>query len=289
MARPTAAFKKLMDRTGIIVAPGVYDCISAKIATQLGFEAIYVGSYATGAALLGVPDTGFISRTEMIEQVWRLAGAVEVPIIADAEGGWGNPVHVASTVRAFERAGTAAIHLEDQEFGKHVTDRPVLLPISKAVDKMKAALDTRRDPHFHIIARTDALLSSELTLEHAIERAVAFGETGVDLVLVTGLGMPDLARVAAAVPVPLFNTNPFDEPAVPIAEMEQAGLKVVIYFALAHCLAYTAIHEGLRGLKRDGSLAAVADRLLTMEQFDQFLGIREVQELATRYRVFEDL
>ncbi|MHB1420556.1 MAG: isocitrate lyase/PEP mutase family protein [Bacillota bacterium] len=278
-------FKKILERPGIVVAPGVYDCISAKIAAEIGFEALYIGSYASAATLYGAPDTGFLGLSDMLDQVRRISGAVDLPIIADAENGFGNPVHVARTVREFERAGAAAIHLEDHEFGKHIGKNMIILPLPQVVDKIKAAVDARVDREFQIIGRTDTAFSTGL--DQALERGVAMAEAGADLIFIAGLALNALARAAKTLPVPLLNAYT-DLPGLPGAttmDMESSGLKVVIYFALSHLLAFGAVREGLMLLKQKGSTVNLGDRLINYADFDNFLGIGQVRKLAKKYHV----
>jgi 2-methylisocitrate lyase-like PEP mutase family enzyme len=169
-----------------LVAPSVYDGISALAAAELNFKAVYIGSYATGATKYGVPDTGYIAAEDMADQVRRIAPLVGVPMIVDGEGGWGNPLHVAHSVRLLERAGAAAIHIEDHEFGKHIDYRSRVLPLPAAVDKIKAALDARESEALMIIGRTDATFA--LSHQETLARAVAFQEAGADAVFLAGYG-----------------------------------------------------------------------------------------------------
>jgi 2-methylisocitrate lyase-like PEP mutase family enzyme len=161
-----------------LLVPSIYDGISARIVNQLGFQAAYIGSYGTGASKYGVPDIGYIGAEDMADQVRRLAPVVQVPIVVDGEGGWGNPLHVGRSVALLERAGAAATHIEDHDFGKHLTRGPRCLPVNIAVDKFKAALDARASEDFLVIARTDA--AGVEGSEAAVDRLLAYQEVGVD-------------------------------------------------------------------------------------------------------------
>lgn len=286
MSGAVERFTALLRRPGLVVVPGVYDCVSAKAALDAGFEAIYLGSYACGASLFGLPDAGYVGLTDMLGQLWRIAAAVDLPIIADGEAGFGNAVHVARTVREYERAGAAAIHIEDHVFGKHVLAQPLVSPLSEAVDKIRAAVDARRSAGFQIIGRTDSLRS--LGLAHAVERATAFAEAGADMVFVAGLRSADIAAVVAAVPVPVLNTNrsSLDPVGVTLGnrDLEAAGLKVVLYNDLAAFLAYAAVKRGLDILMRTGTMEQVPASV-GMQEFDAFLGVEEVRSAAARYHV----
>jgi 2-methylisocitrate lyase-like PEP mutase family enzyme len=147
----------LRERPGIVVAPGACDAVSARLVEQAGFDAVYVGSYATAASRLGLPDTGLVGLRELVDHAAAVVGAVErVPVIAEPENGFGTAATVWRAVQEFERAGVAGIHLEDHEFGKHLDVPGRLTPRAEMVEKIRAALEARRDPAFVIIARTDA-------------------------------------------------------------------------------------------------------------------------------------
>ena len=155
--RGARGLRELLARPGIVVAPGAYDAVSARLVERAGFEAVYVGSYATAAARLGLPDAGLVSLREMADHAAAVVGAVEgVPVVADAENGFGSATTVWRTVREFERAGVAGVHLEDHEFGKHLPVRGRVLAKAAMAEKIRAAVEARRDPDFVIIARTDA-------------------------------------------------------------------------------------------------------------------------------------
>jgi methylisocitrate lyase len=256
------------------------------VAAEVGFDALYVGSYATSATMLGLPDTGFVGLTDMTNQVWRMRAIVDLPIIADAEAGFGNVVHVARAVQEFERAGAAAIHIEDHVFGKHIVSKPLVTPLPEAVDKIRAAVDARHDASFQIIGRTDSL--RRYGLEHAIERANAFAAAGADMVFIAGLRSADIATVSRAIPVPLVNTNrpSLDPPHLTLTneELMARGLKVVIYNDLANFLAYSAVRSGLDQLKRSGSIEGIPLDV-GMREFDSFLGVSKVRSVAEQYQV----
>jgi 2-methylisocitrate lyase-like PEP mutase family enzyme len=286
MGAAAKKLKALVGSPGLVVVPGVYDCVSAKAAAEVGFDALYIGSYASGATMFGLPDTGFVGLSDMISQVWRVSAVVDLPIIADAEAGFGNAVHVARAVKEYERAGAAAIHIEDHVFGKHVFAKPIVCPVSEAVDKIKAATEARIDPNLQIIGRTDSIRSEGL--DRAIERAILFAGAGADMVFLAGLRSADIERVAAAVPVPLLNTNrsSLDPPGLTLAndDLERFGLKVVIYNDLANFLAYAAVRSGFEALKLSGSIASIPLDV-GMREFDAFLGVGEIRSAAERYHV----
>ena len=267
-----------------LVAPSIYDGISALVARECGFDAVYVGSYATGATLYGVPDIGYLGVEDMAAQVRRLAPLVRVPIIVDGEGGFGNPLHVARSVRLLEQAGAAATHIEDHEFGKHLTSAPKVLALSDSVDKIKSALDARASSDFMIIARTDA--TGSLGPAAALERAVAFQEAGADGVFLAGYGFSDSeawSRLREVITVPVFNT---DMPGQSTADAAALGVDVVLFYALSHTAALEGIRTVLRPLADSGSVSE--ERAWpSVRDFDNFLGIAEARANALKYGLFE--
>jgi methylisocitrate lyase len=264
-----------------LIAPSVYDGISARVAQELGFQALYIGSYATGATRYGVPDIGYLGVEDMADQVRRISALVQIPIIVDGEGGFGNPIHVARSVRILERAGAAATHIEDHDFGKHITPSPLVLPLGKAVDKIKAALDARDSPDFLIIGRTDS--TGSLGKDEALARAVAFQEAGADGVFMAGYGYGDDAAwdaARAALHVPIVNV---DMPGQSAAQAAELGVGVVLYYALTHAAALKGIREALGELARSGTATGLEGTLPGGQEFDAFLGIERARADAQRY------
>jgi methylisocitrate lyase len=266
-----------------LVVPSVYDGISTLAAAEFGFDAVYVGSYATGATRYGLPDICYLGLADLVDAVRRITAVTDVPVIADGEGGFGNPLHVARTVRELERAGAGAIHIEDHLFGKHISARPTVLPIEQAVDKIKAALDARHSADFLIIARTDAFDS--LGPEAVIARAVAFEEAGADAVFPARYGWHDddaWPALRAAVGVPIVDT---DLPGRTAAQAGELGVDVLLYYALTHNAALHGIRAALGELATTGTMAQARAQIPTAAQFDAFLGIEQAREDAHRYRV----
>ncbi len=263
-----------------LVAPSIYDGISALLVHRLGFRAAYIGSYATGATKYGVADIGYIGLEDMADQVRRLAPLVAVPVIVDGEGGWGNPLHVARAVRVLERAGAAAMHIEDHVFGKHITIRPTLLGVDQAVDKIKAALDARDSPEFLIIARTDSSYSEGQ--DAAVDRVLAYQEAGADGLFVAGvLDSDHQAHLKAAARVPLFTVN------FPGLSAADHDADVVLYFALSHAAAITGMRTALEALAGEGSSVSADDALESVADFDVFLGIEQARAEARAYGLVE--
>jgi 2-methylisocitrate lyase-like PEP mutase family enzyme len=192
----TEQFRALLRRDGMIVAPGAYDCITARLIEQAGFHAVYMTGAGT-AATLGYPDYGLVTMSEMADNAGRIAAAVSVPVIADADTGYGNELNVVRTVREYEKRGVAGMHIEDQGFPKKCghLDNKVLIPLEDYLAKIRAARSAKCDPGFLIIARTDA--RAVLGFEEAIRRANAALEAGADMAFVEA---PQTLDEIAAVP-----------------------------------------------------------------------------------------
>ncbi|HEY3598344.1 MAG TPA: isocitrate lyase/PEP mutase family protein [Paraburkholderia sp.] len=189
---PSRVLAAALNGARSLVIPGAYDALSAKLVEEAGFEAIYVGSYATAAAGYALPDTGALTLDQLVEHARKVVEAVSLPVIADAEGGFFEPANIWRTVRAFEAAGVAAIHIEDHAGGKH-TDLPQrLIPLDAMLQRLKAALDARRSPDFIVIARTDAIWATH-DVEEAARRLDAFAKIGIEYFFANGAS-PDLLR-----------------------------------------------------------------------------------------------
>ncbi|MEK7794629.1 MAG: isocitrate lyase/PEP mutase family protein, partial [Candidatus Hydrogenedentota bacterium] len=224
-------FRELLaDRGGLIAAPGAYDGLTAKIIAAAGFDVVYMTGYGT-AASYGLPDRGLLSFSEMIQNAARIVDACGLPVIADADTGYGDGGNVARTVREYERAGVAAIHIEDQAWPKRCghMDGKHLVSTSEMVAKVRAAVDARRDDHLVIIARTDAIAVEGF--EAALDRAEAYGKAGADMLFVeapveTGQ-MIDVVRRLPDWPH-VINIAP-RTPAIPVGLLEAAGYAVALY------------------------------------------------------------
>jgi len=280
--RGPRGFRELLRAPGIIVAPGAYDAVSARLVETAGFQAVYIGSYATAASRLGLPDAGLVSMREMADHAASVVGAVEgIPVIADAENGFGNVTTLWRTVREFERAGVAGIHLEDHEFGKHLDVLGRVLPRAEMVEKVKAAVDARQDPDLVIIARTDAgWLKGGGGLDEAVDRCLAYGAAGADMVFPAGVRVPALASLRRRLPHPVCAV---DSPGSSVAQEEAAGIKLVLYYSLLLYAAHRAVSEVLTAFRVARDRGAVEGRLTAEAAFDEFIGFPRVQALAARH------
>ncbi len=282
--------RKRLTQGPIIIAPGIYDAYGACLVEQAGFEAVYMTGNGVSASLLGRPDVGLVDLTMITAHAHRVASAVEIPLICDADTGYGNAVNVRRTVQEFEAAGLAAIHLEDQALPKrcgHLPGSRPVVPLEEAVGKIEAAVAARRDPDFVIIARTDAATGEGL--EEAIRRGKAFRAAGADVVFVELNSSPDivdiLKRVTGEIDAPcLVNVGESGRLGeLTSAELEKIGFRIAIYPGLGRCAAGYGIREALNVLKHDGSTGKVRDRMLTFKEYNEALGLKEVEEWERRF------
>jgi 2-methylisocitrate lyase-like PEP mutase family enzyme len=286
--RSTRVLKDLVGRRQAVTVPGAANAMFARVIEDLGFEAIYVTGAGVANMSLGVPDIGLTTVTELAAAASSIADAVSLPIIVDADTGFGNAVNMVRTVRLLERAGAAGIQIEDQVFPKkcgHFNGKEVIAA-DEMVQKIKAAVDARVDGDLQIIARTDARAIEGL--DRAIERAQAFVEAGADVTFVEAPVSPEeLARIAREIAVPqvaniVFGGRTPDPGRERLAEM---GFSIVLYANAALQAALKASYDVLGALKEEGSLASVADRLASFEERQRAVAKHDWDALETRYRV----
>jgi 2-methylisocitrate lyase-like PEP mutase family enzyme len=274
----------------VIIAPGIYDAYGARLVEQAGFEAAYMTGNGVSASLLGRPDVGLVDLTLITDHARRVAACVDIPLICDADTGYGNAVNVRHTVQAFESAGVAAIHIEDQVSPKRCGQLPGARPVielGEAVGKVEAAVAARRDPDFIIIARTDA--AEAHGFDEAIRRGRAFHKAGADVIFVETKAGPtileDLKRAAAEMGAPcLVNMGAggrLDE--LDAGGLDRLGLRIAIYPGLERTVAGYAVREALAALKKDGNTRAVRDRMLTIRAYNEVLGLPEIEKWENRY------
>jgi 2-methylisocitrate lyase-like PEP mutase family enzyme len=277
---------ELLSRNRLLFAPGAFDGLSARMVEEAGFEAVYL-SGGSVARSTGVPDLGLMTMSEVIERALQVVSAVQIPVIADADTGYGNALNVVRTVREFERAGVAAIHIEDQVTPKrcgHLEGKEVI-PLGEMENKLRAALEARSDPDFAIIGRTDS--RAVHGLDDAIKRGKAFARLGVDAVFIEAAeSEAELETIAKSIrDVPLM-VNMFKggkTPLLPASRLEQMGYRVAIFPSDTQRAAIYAMKETLAVLKRDGSTAAIDDRLTTFNERDRLVGLGEWENLEGRY------
>lgn len=279
--------KALIERREAMIVPGASNALFAKVVEDVGFEAVYVTGAGIANMHLGVPDIGLVSVTELAEITSAISDAVSLPIIVDADTGFGNPVNVIRTVKLLERAGASAIQLEDQVFPKkcgHFAGKDVI-PLNEMLEKIKAAVDTRTDSSLLIIARTDARAVEGF--EAAIERAQAFVEAGADMTFVEApTEEKELRRIPRDISVPQVANIVYGglTPELPQALLKDMGFSVVLYANAALQAALRASYEVMTALKTDGSLRNVGERLASFEERQRAVDKPIFDRLEERYR-----
>jgi 2-methylisocitrate lyase-like PEP mutase family enzyme len=287
--KPTTRLRQLVTGGEIVVAPGVYDGLSARLAARAGFSAIY----ATGGGIarsMGYPDLGLLSPSEIVERLANIVEQAGVPVIADADTGYGNALNVRRAAREFERAGVAGFHLEDQTFPKrcgHYDDKAVV-PAAEMVQKLRAAREALSDPDLLLIARTDALAVEGF--EAAIERAHAYAAAGADVIFVEApTTEAEVEAIARRVPAPTL-VNMFQggkTPLVPLARLREWGYRIVIIPSDLQRAAIRAMEDTLGAIARDGNSAALADRMASFKERESAVDTAAWLDLDRRYSTGE--
>ena len=290
--RATARLRALISQPGCVVAPGVADALAARLVALEGFAAVYMTGFGTSLTRLGVPDIGLLTATEMVDNAGRIADSSGLPVIADADTGYGNPINVRRTIRDYEKAGVAGVHIEDQTWPKrcgHLAGKRVI-PTAEMVAKIKAACDVRTDDDFMIITRTDAIAVEGL--EAALERGERYREAGADMLFIEApVGREEVERVARhfkGVPL-LYNMAASGKtPDLHADELGRLGFKLAIYPNWIILAAIPAMQSMLRELKKSGSIASLRGSVATFREFTEIAGLPEIQKLEERYGVPED-
>lgn len=278
--------REMLASPATIVAPGAYDALTARMIELSGFPAVYVTGAGIAYSTLGQPDLGLVSFAEMLERVRQVADAVAVPVVADADTGYGGPLNVVRTVRAYERAGASAVQLEDQAWPKrcgHLAGKAVV-STDEMVARIEAACWARTDPDTLIVARTDA--RSVEGLDAALERARRYAAAGADVLFVEApQSREELACVPREVPVPCL-ANMVEGGRTPLlsaGELSALGYRVVIFPNLLARVMVRAALDALVVLRRDGSSQPLLDRLMPFAELNRFLGLDDLNDLADRF------
>lgn len=280
--RSTSKLRALMDE-GAVVAPGIYDGMSAKLAERAGFSAVYASGGAISRSC-GYPDLGLLSFSEICDRLGQIVDVTDLPVIADADTGYGNALNVHRTMRAYERMGLAAVHLEDQTFPKrcgHLNDK-TLVPIEEMTHKIRVAKDALSDPDFTLIARTDAIAVEGF--DRAIERAEAYAEAGADMLFVEAPEtIEQIETVADRLPQPKL-INMFlggKTPLVPAGRLGELGYRLVIIPSDLQRAAIRAMESTLAAIAEDGDSGRLADSMATFAD-------REVIIETNRYLALDE-
>ena len=278
--------RQMMTGKQIVVAPGAHDALTAKIIEQVGFSAVYMTGYGQAASHLGKPDVGLLTLTEMVARASNIVEAVNVPVIADADTGFGNAVNVMRTLREYEKAGVAAIQLEDQVAPKkcgHMTGRQVVSK-EEMVGKIKAAADVRTDPDLMIIARTDA--RTVHGIGEALERAKAYEEAGADILFIESPEtVEEMKQITTSFKVPVL-ANMVEggrTPFLPVKELQDLGYDLVIFPTASTYLVTKALTRLMTVLKETGTTASLIPEMITFEQFNDLIGLTKIREIESIY------
>ena len=270
-----------------ILAPGAYDALTARLIEQAGFPAVYMTGFGTSASLLGRPDVGLLTTSQMVDNARRIAQAVDVPVIADADTGYGNPLNVIRTVQEYELTGVSAIHIEDQIMPKkcgHMENKQVIAA-GEMTEKIRAAVAARRTSDFLIIARTDARAVEGL--ESALRRARVYREAGADILFVEAPQNEDeVEQVARAFPnVPLlFNwAEGGKTPPMPLERLKELGYRIIIFPISALLTAAKAVRGVLAEIKNEGTPRRVFADGSSFREFNEMIGLAEIQDLEKRF------
>lgn len=288
--RPTRMLRQLVAKGTIVLAPGVADALNARLVAKHGFQALYMTGAGTTAVRLGMPDVGLLTMTEMVDNAARIVDASGLPLVADADTGYGGVLNVRRTIQSYERAGVAGVHLEDQVFPKrcgHLAGKQ-LVSVGEMVAKVKAACDARQDANFLVIARTDAIAVEGF--DAALARAEAYRDAGADMLFVEAPSAEQLPQLAPRLRAPLlYNMAASGKtPFLPADEIERLGFALVIYPNWLTLAAIQAVSHVLERLRQTGSIASLTGELPSFRQFFELIGMADVQALEERYGIDED-
>ena len=286
MPSMTARLRKLLARDEILMAPGAHDALTARIAEVSGFEAVYITGAGTVNTQLGMPDHSMITLTEMVQSATRMARATTLPIVSDADTGYGGVLNVMRTVREFQLAGIAGIHIEDQVLPKrygHLMGKEII-PIEEMMGKIQAACHARTDPDFLIIARVDA--RATLGFDEAVRRGKAYMEAGADMIFPEALESEEEFRdFARQVNAPLLaNMTEYGKtPYLTAARFQDLGYRMVIYPVSAMRVAIKAIYDLFREIRRTGTQKQSLKHMFTRDQLYDLIGYHEMLELEKQF------
>jgi len=282
------SLSKLLSRQDdILVMPGVYDALTAKIAEQVGFEAIFQTGYGTSASLLALPDFGFLSITETVENARRITRAVDIPLIVDVDTGYGNPLTVSKLVNDLQRIGASGIFLEDQVWPKrcgHMMGKEVI-DSQEYIQKLKSAIDAKKqNSDFIIVARTDAM--APLGIEEAIKRGKLYREIGADVVFVEApRSLEDMKKIAAQIDGPLV-ANMIEEgmtPTLTSTELLELGYKIALFPLSGLYSSAFAIFETFKTLKETGTTKTLKDKMMKFKEFNKLVSLDKYMTMENKY------
>lgn len=278
--------QSILDQVGTLAFPGIYDTLSAKIAEQVGFPMGFISGYSLAAATIGEPDFGLLTQTEVVERARAICSSVSIPIIVDADTGYGNPLNVYRTVEMLMDAGAAGCFLEDQVWPKkcgHMRNKKVIDRVDY-LQKIQAAIDARGDNDFFIVARTDA--EAVLGLDEAITRVKAARELGADASFVEAPdSLQQLKEIGQQAPKPIV-ANMIEgglTPVLPKQELEELGFQLILYPLTGLFAAGKTIRDFYSSLHQEGTTLGMEKDLLNFSDFNELIGVEEKYKLAQKY------
>jgi 2-methylisocitrate lyase-like PEP mutase family enzyme len=284
---PRKRLRQLLEQPQMVPLVGAYDALSAMLVAKAGFPAVYISGYNVAASQLGMADVGFLTLPEIVRAVRTVAARVDIPIVSDGDDGYGGYLNVSRLIRELEQSGASGMHIEDQVLPKrcgHLAGKKII-PKADMVNKIKAAVDARRDQDFVIIARTDAIAVSGF--DDAIDRASAYAEAGADVLFVEAMETEEQIRQVPGLlskPV-IFNWFAGGKcPAPPIKDLQRYGFKLSL-IADAVFASGRALAEYFDEIKRTGTSAGFSNRMMSFDEMNQLLGIKEVEEMDRRFGV----
>jgi 2,3-dimethylmalate lyase len=279
---------RVLEQFGSIVFPGVYDTLSARIVQRVGFPLSFISGYSVAAAGIGEPDLGLLTQTEIVERARRVCGAVKIPIIVDADTGYGNPLNVIRTVEELISAGAAGCFLEDQVWPKkcgHMRGKRVI-EREEYIHKIRAAVEAKAGRDFFIVARTDALAA--VSLDEAIARVTEAREAGADASFVEAPESKEqMAEIGKRAPRPIV-ANMIEHgrtPVLPKEELVKLGFQLILYPLAGIFAAAKALEEVYQKLKRDQTTAGMEGRLMAFKEFNDLIGVEEKYRTAEKFGV----
>jgi len=282
-----AEFKKRLAQPVLVVAPGVFEMVSLRLADRMNFEALYMTGYGTVASLLGLPDAGVATYTDMVGRVTSMAGMAKTPLIADGDTGYGGLLNVRHTIRGYEAAGAVAIQLEDQEFPKkcgHTPGRRVI-PMDDMVKKIEVAVNSRTDPNFQIIARTDA--RTTLGLDEALRRGEAYAKAGADILFIESPESVDemqtICHTFRGIPLVANMVEKGRTPVLSKEELENLGYKIAIFPVTALLASVHAMTKVYEQFKTTGSSVDQAVDLYDFAELSKLMGFEDVWEFEKKF------
>lgn len=285
MSEKGKRLRKLLQEERIIVAPGVYDAIGAKLVEMIGFDALYLTGFGCSASLLGKPDLGLLTLTELATQAKNIDNAVDIPVIADGEAGFGNALNTARAIREYEKSGVSALHIEDQVYKPD--GKPQVVPMEEHISKIKSAVAARTDKNLVIIGRTDAL--RKYGLKEAIKRANAYFKAGCDMIFVHGPATIDelkiIAKEISAPQVINYSTmiESGNKPILSVSELEEMGFKMVIFPSILLFITIPIMKEALLEFRETGGLIRHQKRMISVPEFKKIIGWDRFVKKEGRY------